>query len=185
MTRIVVGINRTQDGSIAVARGEDEVYSLQKERISRRKHHWGRLGDLPDRYLPHMPLLKETVDLVVEGYSSDAEIAHLADYHEELRETLSLREDTPIIRVSHHLTHLYSAFPPSPFQEAAGLVVDAQGSPVRDFTEPVELPPAPARTCWRSAPSTGANAAGSNAWPSSSGTATGRARPGWAASTPC
>ncbi|GAA5068160.1 carbamoyltransferase [Thermocatellispora tengchongensis] len=141
MTRIVVGINRTQDGSIAVARGEDEVYSLQKERISRRKHHWGRLGDLPDRYLPHMPLLKETVDLVVEGYSSDAEIAHLADYHEELRETLSLREDTPIIRVSHHLTHLYSAFPPSPFQEAAGLVVDAQGSPVRDFTEPVELPP--------------------------------------------
>src|SRR5947209_3265607 len=64
---IVVGINRTQDGSIAVAAGRSTVFSLQKERISRRKHHWGRLGDLPDRYLPHLPVLRQPVDLVVEG----------------------------------------------------------------------------------------------------------------------
>ena len=74
---IVVGINRTQDGSIAVARGATEMYSLQKERVSRRKHHWGRLGDLPERYLARMPLLREPVDLVVEGYSSDLEFARL------------------------------------------------------------------------------------------------------------
>jgi carbamoyltransferase len=35
----VVGINRTQDGSIAVMRGGSVMYSLQKERLSRRKHH--------------------------------------------------------------------------------------------------------------------------------------------------
>ncbi|NUR92240.1 MAG: carbamoyltransferase [Nonomuraea sp.] len=137
---IVVGINRTQDGSVAVAVGESGMYSLQKERISRRKHHWGRLGDLPDLYLPEMPLLKEPVDLVVEGYSSDTEIEHKDAYEEELRETLSLKEDARVVLVSHHLSHLYSAFPPSPFQRAAGLVIDAQGSRVRDFTEPVPLP---------------------------------------------
>ena len=51
---IVVGVNRTQDGSIAVALGRSAVFSLQKERISRRKHHWGRLGDVPVpvRYFP-------------------------------------------------------------------------------------------------------------------------------------
>ncbi|MCK2213845.1 carbamoyltransferase [Actinomadura sp. ATCC 31491] len=138
---IVIGINRTQDGSIAVAVGESGMYSLQKERITRRKHHWGRLGDLPDRYLPAMPLLKEPVDLVVEGYSSDTEIENLEEYHEELRETLSLKEGAPIVQVSHHLSHLYSAFHPSPFEQAAGLVVDNQGSRVRHFTEPFTPPP--------------------------------------------
>ncbi|MEV4169241.1 carbamoyltransferase C-terminal domain-containing protein [Nonomuraea sp. NPDC049709] len=117
------------------------MYSLQKERISRRKHHWGRLGDLPDRYLPAMPLLKEPVDLVVEGYSSDTEIEHVCAYQQEMRETLGLKDGAPIVLVSHHLSHLYSAFYPSPFEAAAGLVIGAQGSRVRDFTEHVDLPP--------------------------------------------
>jgi carbamoyltransferase len=138
----VVGINRTQDGSIAVARGASTVISLQKERISRRKHHWGRLGDLPDRYLPRIPLLSEPVDLVVEGWSSDSEITNLAAYREELDRTLRLAPGAQVVRVSHHLSHLYSAFPPSPFDRAAGLVVDAQGSRVRDLTERVDLPAA-------------------------------------------
>lgn len=137
---IVVGINRTKDGSIAVAVGESGMYGLQKERVSRRKHHWGRLGDLPDCYLPAMPLLKEPVDLVVEGYSSDTEIEHVGAYQEEARETLGLKGGAPIVLVSHHLTHLYSAFYPSPFEQAAGLVIDARGSRVRDFTEHAPLP---------------------------------------------
>lgn len=131
----VVGINRTQDGSISVARGPATVYSLQKERITRRKHHWGRLGDLPDRYLPRLPQLREPIDLVVEGYSSDGEVEHIADYHDELLAALRFRDRPRIARVSHHLSHVYSAFPPSPFQTAAVMIVDAQGSPVRDFTE--------------------------------------------------
>jgi carbamoyltransferase len=137
---IVVGINRTQDGSIAVARGRSAVYSLQKERISRRKHHWGRLGDLPDRYLPHLPVLREPIDLVVEGYSSDTEIDNLDAYRAELRRHLNLADGARVVLVSHHLSHLYSAFHPSPFERAAGLVVDAQGSRVRQFTEAVDLP---------------------------------------------
>jgi carbamoyltransferase len=131
----VVGINRTQDASIAVACGPSTMYSLQKERVSRRKHHWGRLGDLPNLYLPRMPVLTEPIDLVVEGYSSDAEFEHLDAYHAELRAVLSLTDDARIVLVSHHLSHLYSAFHPAPFDVAAGLVVDAQGSRVRDFTE--------------------------------------------------
>src|SRR5438309_9050249 len=137
---IVVGVNRTQDGSIAVALGRSAVFSLQKERISRRKHHWGRLGDLPDRYLPNLPVLKEPVRLVVEGYSSDTEIGNLDAYRAELRQYLNLIDDAPVVLVSHHLSHLYSAFHPSPFERAAGLVIDAQGSRVRDFTESVRLP---------------------------------------------
>jgi predicted NodU family carbamoyl transferase len=122
---IVVGINRTQDGSIAVAAGGSTVVSLQKERISRRKHHRGRLGDLSDRYLPRIPLLAEPVDLVVEGYSSDAEFENLGRYRAELTGALRLTRDARMVLASDHLDHLYSAFYPSPSDRAAGLVVDA------------------------------------------------------------
>lgn len=137
---LVVGINRTQDGSIAVTRGGSTMFSLQKERVSRRKHHWGRLGDLTNLYLPRMPFLDQPVDLVVEGYASDTEIKNLEAYRDEIREALTLHSDAQVVLVSHHLTHLYSAFYPSPFDTAAGLVIDAQGSRVKDFTEPVDLP---------------------------------------------
>ena len=41
-----------------------------------------------------------------------------------------------MVRISHHLSHLFSAFPPSPYENAAVMVIDAQGSRVRDLTEP-------------------------------------------------
>jgi carbamoyltransferase len=131
----VVGINRTQDASICVTSGPATVYSLQKERMSRRKHHWGRLGDLPDRYLPALRALDEPIDLVIECYSSDSERDNLAAYRRELADTLTFRDGPRVELVSHHLAHLYSAFYPSPFQEAAALVIDAQGSRVKDVTE--------------------------------------------------
>ncbi|MDP9406490.1 MAG: carbamoyltransferase [Actinomycetota bacterium] len=140
MAVTVVGINRTQDASIALTDGGPLMHSLQKERVSRRKHHWGRVGDVRDRYVSRMPQLATPVDLVVECYSSDSEIANLDDYRDELRQSLQLRDDAQLVLVSHHLAHLYSAFFPSPFDRAAAMVIDAQGSPVRDFTEAVDLP---------------------------------------------
>lgn len=139
-TPTVIGINRTQDAAIAVAPGASSVYSIQKERITRRKHHWGRLGDVADRYIPRMPLLRDPVDLVVQCYSSDAEIENVGAYRDELAASLTLTPAAEIVEVSHHLSHLYSAFFPSPFGRAAAMIIDAQGSRVRDFTEPVALP---------------------------------------------
>jgi carbamoyltransferase len=138
--RMVVGINRTQDGSVAVTRGGNTMVSLQKERLSRRKHHWGRLGDLPRLYKGVLPWLDGPVDLVVEGWSSDDELERIDEYHAELRETLDLTPDARIVQVSHHVTHLYSAFYPSPYDRAAGLVVDNQGSRVKHLTDRFGLP---------------------------------------------
>lgn len=135
-TPTVVGINRTQDASVSVIKGPSAVYSLQKERITRKKHHWGRQGDLRNLYVERLAYLHEPVDLVVECYSSDSEIHNIQGYHQELKEVLSFRHEPRIVRVSHHLAHLYSAFYPSPFSEAAVMIIDAQGSPVKDFTEP-------------------------------------------------
>jgi carbamoyltransferase len=132
----VVGLNRTQDASIAVARRDGYVVSLQKERLSRRKHHWGRLGDVPNLYVPALPELREPVDVVVECWSSDEQVRLRPAYHRELAESLHLTPGARVVSVSHHLAHLFSAFFPSPFASAAVMVVDAQGSAVADVTEP-------------------------------------------------
>lgn len=138
----VVGINRTQDGSVCVANGPAVLHTLQKERVTRRKHHWGRLGDLPNLYYPRMPELREPVDLVVECYASDTEIKNFDAYRDELARTLTFAGEPRVITMSHHLAHLYSAFYPSPFETAAAMVIDGQGSYARDFTEPYGSTPA-------------------------------------------
>lgn len=133
---IVVGINRTADGSLCVMRGSEMLASIQKERITRQKHHWGKLGDLRDVYRGVVTGLDLPIDCVVESWSSDTEIEKLDDYEAELREVLNLKPDCQRARISHHLSHLYSVFHPSPFDEAAVMIVDGQGSPVSDLTEP-------------------------------------------------
>ncbi|HSN88857.1 MAG TPA: carbamoyltransferase C-terminal domain-containing protein [Thermoanaerobaculia bacterium] len=131
----VLGINRTQDASICLLRGQEIIWNIQKERITRVKRHWGALDDLRDCYLPRLPELSEPVDLVVECYSSDPEVRNLSTYRTEIDELIRFRGAPRVEQVSHHLTHLYSAFFPSPFDEAAVMVIDCQGSPVKDFVE--------------------------------------------------
>ncbi|WP_288379405.1 carbamoyltransferase C-terminal domain-containing protein [uncultured Massilia sp.] len=123
---VVLGINRIQDASICLMQGAHLAWAIQKERITRRKHHWGTPGDLRDHYCPRLPGLDRPIDIVVECFSSD---------EEELGATLRLAQGARRVRISHHLAHLYSVFHPSPFDEAAVMVIDGQGSPVADFTE--------------------------------------------------
>lgn len=135
VTPVVLGINRTADASICLIGGSQFIYSIQKERYTRRKHHWGATGDIKNYYLERVRGLREPIDLVVECYSSDREAEKLAEYHQELKEVLSFRGEPAIVSVSHHLAHLYSSFFLSPFSEAAVMVVDFQGSRAADFTE--------------------------------------------------
>ncbi|MDB5745613.1 MAG: carbamoyltransferase [Massilia sp.] len=132
---VVLGINRTQDASICLMRGSQLAWAIQKERLTRQKHHWGKPGDLRQHYSPSLPGLDRPIDVLVECFSSDAEIDALPDYEAELLDTLVLAPGCRRARISHHLAHLYSVFHPSPFREAAVMVVDGQGSPAAEFTE--------------------------------------------------
>ncbi|HEX8337273.1 MAG TPA: carbamoyltransferase C-terminal domain-containing protein, partial [Pyrinomonadaceae bacterium] len=111
------------------------ICSIQKERLTRQKHHWGKPNDFRDWYAKRLRALERPVDLVVECYSSDDEVANVEGYHEELREVLKFNGSPRIIQISHHLAHLYSTFCLSPYKETAVMVIDFQGSRVRDFTE--------------------------------------------------
>lgn len=133
---IVLGVNRTQDASLCLMRGSSIECAIQKERLTRQKHHWGRVDDFRTVYRSLLSRLDRPVDVLVECYSSDAEIANLAQYEDELAEIVALSPDAQRARISHHLAHLYSVFPASPFSEAAVMIVDGQGSPASDIAYP-------------------------------------------------
>ncbi|MFL6656269.1 MAG: carbamoyltransferase [Sulfurifustis sp.] len=132
---LILGINRTQDASVCLLRGSRLECAIQKERLTRRKHHWGKLDDIRNVYRPRLAALDEPIDALVECYSSDDEIQRLSAYEEEIAQTLKLSRDGRRARISHHLAHLYSVFHPSPFDEAAVMIIDGQGSPVADCDE--------------------------------------------------
>lgn len=134
-TPIVLGVNRTQDGSVCLMHGSRLVWAIQKERLTRQKHHWGKLDDFRNVYRPRLPGLDQPIDVLVECFSSDAEIDKLAAYEEELAQTLQFSPNLRRARISHHLAHVYSVFHPSPFREAAVMIIDGQGSPVSELTE--------------------------------------------------
>jgi carbamoyltransferase len=132
---VVLGVNRTQDASICLMQGSQLVWAIQKERLTRQKHHWGRPGDFRNHYASRLPGLERPIDVLVECFSSDAEASQLPLYEAELAETLQLAPGCRRMRISHHLAHVYSVFPPSPFRDAAVMIVDGQGSPVAELTE--------------------------------------------------
>lgn len=132
---VILGVNRTQDASVCLMHGANVVWSVQKERLTRQKHHWGGVGDFRNVYCKRLPGLDRPIDVLVECFSSDREIERLPAYERELGENLAFAPGCRRARISHHLSHLYSAFHPSPFDEAAVMIVDGQGSPAADFTE--------------------------------------------------
>lgn len=126
---VVLGINRTQDASLCVISGGEIVCSIQKERLTRRKHDWGRRDDLRTVYFERLPFLKEIpVDVVVECYSGDPEIDHLDEYRKEITEVVRFRGAPRIELISHHLAHVYSVYHTSGFDSAAVMVMDSMGS---------------------------------------------------------
>ncbi len=125
----ILGINRTQDGTISIFEGSKHVMSIHKERLTKRKHHWGRLGDMK-LYKERIPVVDRPYDLVVECWSADNEREKMDQYHGELRTVLNLKPDARIVEISHHLSHLYSCCPPSGFDTCAVMIIDSVGSPV-------------------------------------------------------
>ncbi len=125
----ILGINRTQDGTISIFEGGKHIMSIHKERLTKRKHHWGRLGDMK-LYKEKIPVVDRPYDLVVECWSADNEREKMEQYHEELRTVLNLKPDARIVEISHHLSHLYSCYPPSGFNTCAVMIIDSVGSSV-------------------------------------------------------
>ena len=130
----IIGINRTQDASISVFDNGEHVVSIQKERLTKKKHHWGKLGDIR-MYKDFTSKLHGYADVIVQSFSSDKEISNIPNYEEELFDLGLANQSTKLIYISHHLSHLFSLYPETRFDDCAVMIIDAIGSNVKDILE--------------------------------------------------
>ena len=127
-TPVVLGINRDRRASVCLMHGARVQWAIQKERLTRRRHHPGAPGDMDAVYLPRLSGLERPIDVLVDclaaGETADTtDGAGLEGDH-----ALAFAHGVRRARIPRHLAHVYSAFHPSAFREAAVMVLGGQGS---------------------------------------------------------
>ncbi|WP_137171473.1 carbamoyltransferase C-terminal domain-containing protein [Massilia sp. HP4] len=125
-TPVVLGINRDRHASVCLMHGARVQWAIQKERLTRRRHHPGGPGDVDDLYLPRLSGLERPLDVLVECHAGGEAAGDGAA--PEGDRALAFAHGARRARISQHLAHVYSAFHPSPFREAAVMVLGGQGS---------------------------------------------------------
>jgi carbamoyltransferase len=146
----VLGLNTLHDASVALVRDGEIVVCIEEERLSRQKHHrgfperairealafakigfaevdavgfywhpWHRLGRFAWHFARHLPRTLSYLRFQPELWGGFAGVGR------RLRDEHGFRGKLRWVR--HHVAHAYSAFCPSPFEEAAVLTVDGTG----------------------------------------------------------
>ena len=141
-TPVVLGINRGRHASVCLMHGSHVQWAIQKERLTRHKHHPGEPGDMGAFYLPRLSGLERPLDVLVECHASGGVADGVANEpanelaSEEAGSdgdsTLSFARGARRARIPQHLAQVVGAFHPSPFREAAVMVVGGRGSPGAD-----------------------------------------------------
>ncbi len=146
----VVGLNTyDHDVSACLLRDGEIAFGIAKERISREKHASGFYKEVIDYVLDAEGITLDDVDLVVRncyilpvqemedrliyqdmpGFLPEYERADAA------RHPWFRANSDRVMTISHHLSHAYSAFAVSPFEEGAIMIVDGVGSYRSDVGE--------------------------------------------------
>lgn len=137
----VLGTAVSHDGSTCLLKDGRITVAIEKERISRIKHDGGNDTDAIQYCLDAEGLAFEDLALVVQNDNFGMFEAG-SDWYQGPRLT---SPEVPVVSISHHLAHAYSAVGLSPFEEAAVLVVDGCGNCFADCIdrEGAQIPQTP------------------------------------------
>ena len=127
-TPVVLGINRDRHASVCLMHGARVQWAIQKERLTRRRHHPGEPGDVDAIYLPHLSGLERPIDVLVDCLSAGEVAGTTEGAGLEGDHALAFAHGVRRARIPQHLAHVYSVFHRSPFREAAVMVLGGQGS---------------------------------------------------------
>jgi carbamoyltransferase len=151
--KIIVGVSALyHDGAAAVVRGSEIVAAAQEERFSRRKHdprfpsaalaycmaavggsaNVDAVAFYEDPVLSLDRVLKNAIDLApateaIWPATASSQLGQKIDVMDRLARAVGPSVSEKVFIVDHHMSHLASAFYPSPFHEAALVVVDGVG----------------------------------------------------------
>lgn len=123
----VLGTHLSHDGSACLLKDGKIVVAIEKERITRIKHHGGNDKLAIEYCLDAEGITLDDIDLVVQNANFEKESIENTNYGGARAFTSSFK--APIITISHHLAHAYSAIGTSPFDNCNVMVIDGSGSP--------------------------------------------------------
>ena len=122
----VLGTGLSHDGSACLIKDGRIVVAIEKERITRQKHDGGNDCAAIDYCLRTAGITLDDLSLVVQN-------ANFGDFERGNGSFNGPRPfgpdcPVPVVTISHHLAHAYSALGMCPFEECAILVVDGCGN---------------------------------------------------------
>lgn len=133
MTRpiYVLGTGLSHNGSAVLLKDGRVCVGIEKERITRRKHDGGN-DSAAIRYCLEAEGI-ELADVALVVQSANFEVPD-RDRHQGPR-LFAGTDHPPIVTISHHLAHAWSAAGTSPYDACAILVMDGCGSPIEQCTD--------------------------------------------------
>jgi len=121
----VLGTALSHDGSSCILKNGKILVAIEKERLSKKKHD-GFNDNLTIQYcLNAANITWKDITLIIEENTTNSLLKP-----EEIikRGNRIIPKEIPILGISHHLAHAYSAVGTSPFSEMGVIVMDGQGS---------------------------------------------------------
>ncbi len=124
----VLGTGLSHDGSACLLKDGRICIAIEKERVTRKKHDGGNDSAAIEYLLKAADITLSDLALVVQN-TYFGMLKFNDGWYDGDR---PFRGEVPIVTISHHLAHAYSAFATSPFDEAAILIVDGCGNSFDD-----------------------------------------------------
>ncbi|CNH32245.1 carbamoyltransferase family protein [Yersinia pekkanenii] len=119
----ILGTALSHDGSTCLMKDGEIIFSIEKERISRIKHDGFNDNKTIQYCLEAAGIEYSDLTLIVEQNSYNPRFSEQLEH----RKNRVLPAMVPIVTLSHHLAHAYSAVGTSPFDDMGVVVIDGHG----------------------------------------------------------
>lgn len=132
MPTYILGIGLSHNGSAVLMADGKVIVGIEKERLTRKKHDGGNDYYTVEYCLKAAGIAVNDLSLIVQCANFEKEIN---SYHYQGKRFFDKNLSVPIITLSHHLAHAYSAIATAPFNNGHAFVLDGCGSPYRQVDE--------------------------------------------------
>jgi carbamoyltransferase len=127
-TQYVLGIGLSHNGSAVLLADGKVLVGIEKERLTRKKHDGGNDYETVKYCLEKAGISLNQLSLVVQCANFEKNEILIHQY--QGKRFFSSDFHIPVVTISHHLAHAYSAIGSSPIDDGHVFVLDGCGSPV-------------------------------------------------------
>jgi carbamoyltransferase len=126
-TQYILGIGLSHNGSAVLLADGKVVVGIEKERLTRKKHDGGNDYETVKYCLEKVGISVNQLSLIVQCANFEKDNILIHQYKGKRYFPPDLK--VPVVTISHHLAHAYSAIGSSPFNDGHVFVLDGCGSP--------------------------------------------------------